>query len=420
MIGKYDLKPYNSKEIKILRANVIPRSEGDGEETTVTLPQAEISGGCSTFKKKVKLENKLKNCSKTELTKALQVNVELPSISNIAQKLDKVSLLSVPDPLILSAPPSDIDCKPKILLRPVEGYLPERKPSSFNKRREPKFVPYEPYKGCVKPIVGKKFNSKGCVAAETRSHLISKDENIDIASKEKEKVNNELKKLLVASVGEDVQGRVQCLTEDKARMATMIRKYSEKVDKDYEEKERISIQCDVWRSKFLASSLLIDELARWKGVLFQHYQDNQDALKVLLQEREIIHHSLIKCYKHIHQIQEAFDPLHAESKGVGILDASDIISLSYALSNMGESLRDRLLGNLGRAVGHNDVHFPEETRTPGEKMALQALENTINVSNISLVTPSKSSLITRFHPNSRSDNLTVNCCGHCSGEIKVI
>ncbi|KAB7494756.1 hypothetical protein Anas_07714, partial [Armadillidium nasatum] len=189
MIGKHELKPYNSKEIKILRANVIPRSEGDGEETTVTLPQAEVSGECSTFKKKVKLENKLKTCSKTELTKALQVNVELPSISNIAQKLDKVSLLSVPDPLILSAPPSDIDCKPKILLRPVEGYLPERKPSSFNKRREPKFVPYEPYKGCVKPIVGKKFSSKGCVAVETRSHLISKDENIDIASKEKEKVN---------------------------------------------------------------------------------------------------------------------------------------------------------------------------------------------------------------------------------------
>ena len=66
-------------------------------------------------------------------------------------------------------------------------------------------------------------------------------------------MNSELKKLLVASVGEDVQGRVQCLTEDKARMATMIRKYSEKVDKDYEEKEKISILCDVWRSKFLAS-----------------------------------------------------------------------------------------------------------------------------------------------------------------------
>lgn len=54
-------------------------------------------------------------------------------------------------------------------------------------------------------------------------------------------------------MGEEVQGRVQCLTEDKARMATMIRRYSEKVDRDYEEKERIGIQCDVWRSKFLAS-----------------------------------------------------------------------------------------------------------------------------------------------------------------------
>ena len=42
-------------------------------------------------------------------------------------------------------------------------------------------------------------------------------------------VNNELKKVLVASVGEDVQRRVQCLIEDKARMATMIRKYSGKL-----------------------------------------------------------------------------------------------------------------------------------------------------------------------------------------------
>jgi hypothetical protein len=66
-------------------------------------------------------------------------------------------------------------------------------------------------------------------------------------------VNSELKKLLVASVGEDVQGRMHCLTEDKARMATMIRRYSEKLDRDYEERERMTILCDVWKSKFLAS-----------------------------------------------------------------------------------------------------------------------------------------------------------------------
>lgn len=66
----------------------------------------------------------------------------------------------------------------------------------------------------------------------------------------------------MASVGEDVQGRVQCLTEDKARMATMIRKYSERVDRDYEEKERIGIQCDVWRSKFLGS--------RWVMEIFRY------------------------------------------------------------------------------------------------------------------------------------------------------
>ena len=62
-----------------------------------------------------------------------------------------------------------------------------------------------------------------------------------------------MKKLLVASVGEDVQGRVHCLTEDKARMATIIRRYSEKLDRDFEERERMGILCDVWKSKFMAS-----------------------------------------------------------------------------------------------------------------------------------------------------------------------
>ncbi|KAG1670587.1 Golgin-45 [Nymphon striatum] len=67
------------------------------------------------------------------------------------------------------------------------------------------------------------------------------------------RVNAELKKLLVASVGEDIQQRVQFLTEDKARLAEDVVNYSQRVINDYEEMERLSIQCDVWRSKYMAS-----------------------------------------------------------------------------------------------------------------------------------------------------------------------
>ena len=65
-------------------------------------------------------------------------------------------------------------------------------------------------------------------------------------------VNTEVKKLLVASVGEDIEARVDYLTQDKARLAADIRQYSNKICKDFEEKEKLSVQSDLWKSKFLA------------------------------------------------------------------------------------------------------------------------------------------------------------------------
>ena len=66
-------------------------------------------------------------------------------------------------------------------------------------------------------------------------------------------MNSELKKLLVASVGEDMEARVHFLTEDKATLCEDIRRYVETFACDFEEKEKLAIESDIWRSKFLAS-----------------------------------------------------------------------------------------------------------------------------------------------------------------------
>ena len=73
------------------------------------------------------------------------------------------------------------------------------------------------------------------------------------------KVNSEVKKLLVASVGEDIEAKVDYLTQDKARLAADIRQFSNQISKDFEEKEKLSVQSDVWKSKFLA--------CRWVGFI---------------------------------------------------------------------------------------------------------------------------------------------------------
>merc|ERR1719244_2191805 len=78
------------------------------------------------------------------------------------------------------------------------------------------------------------------------------------------KVNSEVKKLLVASVGEDIEARVDFLTQDKARLAADVLQYNNKISRDWEEKEALHVESDIWRSKFLASSVILEEMSKEK------------------------------------------------------------------------------------------------------------------------------------------------------------
>lgn len=94
-------------------------------------------------------------------------------------------------------------------------------------------------------------------------------------------VNSEVKKLLVASVGEDIEAKVDFLTQDKARLSADIRQYSNKISRDFEEKEKLYVESDLWKSKFLASSVIVDELARWKGMLMHRNEDCDHYIRLL-------------------------------------------------------------------------------------------------------------------------------------------
>ena len=65
-------------------------------------------------------------------------------------------------------------------------------------------------------------------------------------------MNSEVKRLLIASVGEDIEAKVDYLTQDKARLSADIRTYASKMSRDFEEKERLSVESNLWKSKFLA------------------------------------------------------------------------------------------------------------------------------------------------------------------------
>jgi len=73
-------------------------------------------------------------------------------------------------------------------------------------------------------------------------------------------VNRELKKLLVASVGDDLQYHFERLSREKNHLILENEALGRSLAHTAEQLERMSIQCDVWRSKFLASRFDINKI----------------------------------------------------------------------------------------------------------------------------------------------------------------
>jgi len=173
------------------------------------------------------------------------------------------------------------------LYKMASVHPPARKSNSVGAKKDkgPKFVPYEPYKAAVTPMVAaaKKSKvkipgtlSKKCIPAQvedaeaelkspnrdTKPELASQqstpneklpllsrhvvvERDSEMASLRRElderdkqlkiqkQVNTEVKRLLVASVGEDIEAKVDFLTQDKARLSADIRQFATKISRDF-------------------------------------------------------------------------------------------------------------------------------------------------------------------------------------------
>lgn len=122
------------------------------------------------------------------------------------------------------------------------------------KTKEPRFIPFEPYKGAVNPIIPLKHPKKirnrnnldlntlvahmsdmkaidlnpkstdtttnnSIITPQEFEELKKERDSLSVQLKSQVQVNAELKNLLVAAVGEDLQTRVNVLTEDKLQLA---------------------------------------------------------------------------------------------------------------------------------------------------------------------------------------------------------
>ncbi|KAH9512370.1 Golgin-45 [Bulinus truncatus] len=241
-------------------------------------------------------------------------------------------------------------------------------------------------------------------------------------------VNSELKRLLVASVGEDLSQRVEKLCRDRAQLSMDIGGFSKKMSEDYENLDKISIQADMWRSKYLASRVMIEELGNAQAYYSLQCHDTQDALQQLLNERHELRTNLLDAYKVLQQVKTAFDPLNSHYSSS--LRSTNVLELSRACQQLAEAMRFRLL------PAHVAVHIDDDVSddiwtnsvTRAEQFAHEILSRPTEPigslqsgsSRLLPLTGPQENLIKRFHPHTRHENLTFNCCDKCKGEIIVI
>ncbi|XP_060082669.1 golgin-45-like [Ylistrum balloti] len=264
------------------------------------------------------------------------------------------------------------------------------------------------------------LQNQNCELKDENGRLKKEMENMKRQLDVQFQVNSELKKLLVASVGDDLQFRVENLARDRAQLSTEIGTFARRRTEDYEHIDKVSIQADMWRSKFLASRVMIDELASSKAYLSMLCEESQSTLQQVLNERYEIRSNLMETYKTLQQIKSAFDPLNSQqSMGVASTNSLDLARVNLRLT---EAIRYRLLPSHVALDTVVNIDQWTNSLTLAESRAHEFLSKKTDPEDIqkhiaSALRDPAINIIDRFHPFTRFDNLTLNCCVKCQGEM---
>ncbi|CAH0559728.1 unnamed protein product [Brassicogethes aeneus] len=355
----------------------------------------------------------------------------------------------------------------------VPKYFPKEQKAPkdlFKKGREPKFVPYEPYKAAVEPMVAPISNKVVFESKPTKNNVeihqlvnqmadirqeemdkmkmtaLEKGDNFiarDLWEKEKEcynndiknlretnshlenqlkfqaQVNSELKTLLVAAVGEDLESRVQHLTEDKLQLARALLNSANHLTSHQEQTEWLSGQCEVWRSKFLASSLMVEELAHWKSALTSRINELQNTIKALMEENSYTKKHSLQTYCNlkmlIDNVSDNNDTMQLKSATCVELAHTNLILADKLEKHFKVPNKNAKLSELYNGCGKI------ENSTFTEKNAQKLLQNPVKITNKDAICNALVGAAYGEHNmHSQNHQFHTVCCGHCKGEIQNI
>ncbi|KAJ8724489.1 hypothetical protein PYW08_015963 [Mythimna loreyi] len=345
--------------------------------------------------------------------------------------------------------------------------------------KTPKFVPYEPYPAAVKPMTPMlitkdlkksrnnmdlntlitqmsqmstnlnefkprpKLNSTSDKSVadvdKSSAEVVEMKKKIDTLTHENEslkeqlkqqvQVNKELKTMLVASMGEDLETQVQSLNEDKKHLASALLSSAQHLSTHQEQTEWLAGQCEVWRSKFLASSLMVEELAQCKKLLTEKTENLQQAIKQLLDERCRARDMMLCTYKNLYSLHEkwleniAITEYVGNSKiynrPIGNLNFNATIPHSTNILDM-SSINLKLSENISSSVKKQDISHLDKlsTITEGEKNAENIMATPLDVRKVS--EEPVNALVHHAYSSSGNTPRPIASCVHCHGKVQLL
>jgi len=260
------------------------------------------------------------------------------------------------------------------------------------------------------------LKNSGDLGAEVRSLK----EQLEVQSK----VNTDLKKLLVASIGDDLHYKVDALVRTKVQLANEIGDYTRKLVEDYEDLDKITIQADLWHSKYQACRVLAEQLTAERDRLVCLCTQSQDALHADLTERQMMNDMLRHLNKSLHWLHGTFAPTPAAVQARNPCDG-DSLSLVKNSNWLLDGICFTLLGGRPARTSHSTPAF---TFTSAEQRAYQVLSafdksirSDSSGSHIDVgLTAAQFHAFPRFHLGARYDGFTFTCCKKCKGDLLVV
>uniref|UniRef100_A0A2S2NAS9 Golgin-45 n=1 Tax=Schizaphis graminum TaxID=13262 RepID=A0A2S2NAS9_SCHGA len=311
--------------------------------------------------------------------------------------------------------------------------------------KEPKFVPYEPYKAAVRSIVPElgqpsvaifkrrlsttsncskvsnvtedKEEKEDIITILTQEKQNLEEEidklnrqiaNMDLQMGSQAQVNNELKNMLVASIGEDIEAKIQMLTEDKVLLAHKLLNFTGALAGRQDQLETVAGERDVLRSKFLAGSLIIEDLSKWKTFLCDRVDNLEASLQTILDENRKNRHLLKAAHENLKVLQNYYK-LEVSTKQK-LLDSTTIAEDINRISLL---LRKHLLTTqIQELQVHSAIH-----QTQAESQAQQILAQKMPREKMNNVDATCNAIMEASQALESNIQL---CCGHCTGTVKLI